>query len=125
MSSSVVHQRKLISKSLKTKYEALMQLKSGRTSKSVAEEFGIPPNTLSTWKKNKEGIIKKFEATEFQANRVRMKTSKYEKVNCALYTWYCSMAAQNVAISGTLLQEKANEFAKALGFTDFEASNGG
>ena len=35
--------------SLKTKYEALIELENGKTNKEVAESFGIPQNTVSRW----------------------------------------------------------------------------
>ena len=37
---------------LELKYKALLELEKGKTNKEVAQLFGVPANTLSTWKKN-------------------------------------------------------------------------
>ena len=47
---------------LELKYKALVELDKGKTNKEVALLFGIPPNTLSTWKKHKPKIIQAFQA---------------------------------------------------------------
>ena len=39
-----------VDKNLETKYKAL-ELEKGKSNKEVAQSFGIPPNTLSNWKK--------------------------------------------------------------------------
>ena len=44
--------RHRVDQKLETKYKALVELEKGKSNKEVAKSFGIPPNTLSTWKKN-------------------------------------------------------------------------
>ena len=53
--------RKHDDRTLAIKYNALVELEKGKTNKDVAKRFDIPPNTLSTWKKNKENIFKLFK----------------------------------------------------------------
>ena len=48
-------------KTLKVKYDALIQLERGMSNKDVARNFIVAKNTLSTWKKNKEKIIAAFK----------------------------------------------------------------
>ena len=49
--------RKLNLKSIQDKYQAIKAVEAGIKKKGdIAKEFGIPPNTLSTWLKNKEKI---------------------------------------------------------------------
>ena len=49
---------KLEVKSFKEKYEAIIEVeKRLQTKKKIAEEFGIPQNTLSTWIKKKDDKI--------------------------------------------------------------------
>ena len=49
-------------KSVKEKTNALNDLKKGMLNKEFAKKSGIPKNTLSTWVKNKEKILKAYEA---------------------------------------------------------------
>ena len=46
---------------LELKYKALMQLEKGKTNKEVAQLFGVPANTLATWKNNKDKIFQAFQ----------------------------------------------------------------
>ena len=57
MATNSTVKRKHTEKSLKTKYEALIELEKGATRKVVAEKFGVPVNTLSTWKKKQDENI--------------------------------------------------------------------
>ena len=44
--------RLYIDQKLETKYKTLLELEKGKSNKEVVvQSFGIPPNTLSTWKK--------------------------------------------------------------------------
>ena len=52
--------RKRDDRTLEIKYKALVELEKGKTNKDVAKLFDIPPNTLSTWKKNKVKIFEAF-----------------------------------------------------------------
>jgi len=91
--------------------------------KDVAKEYNIPTSTLATSKKNKK-IIEAFENSFLKRQR-RVKTDKYDKLNDALFKWWFkSMRGNNIPINGSILSEKAHEFAKAFQYADFAASNG-
>ena len=45
---------------LELKYKTLSELEKGKTNKEVAQLFGVPANTLSAWKKNKDKIFQAF-----------------------------------------------------------------
>ena len=47
-------------KTLKVKYNALMELERGVSNKEVSRKFNVAKNTLLTWKKNKPKIIDAF-----------------------------------------------------------------
>ena len=49
--ASVATKRRAENKSCKIKYKALKELAKGTPHKDVASLFGVPKNTLSTWKK--------------------------------------------------------------------------
>ena len=53
--------QKLEIQSFKEKYAAIIEVEKGlKTKKKIAEEFGIPQNTLSTWIKKKDENKAKF-----------------------------------------------------------------
>ena len=56
-------------KSLKIKYKALKELKSGTPYKDVASLFGVLNNTFSTWKKQKQ---KQNKTKKKSSNRMKV-----------------------------------------------------
>ena len=44
-------------RNLELKHNAILELEKGKTNKEVAQLFGVPANTLSTWKKNEDEIF--------------------------------------------------------------------
>lgn len=114
--------RHRVDQKLETKYKALVELEKGKSNKEVAQSFGIPPNTLSTWKKNKEKVFEAYK--KGNAKTKRMKSDTYEQVNNAVLKWFTRIRAENVPVSGILIKEKALYFAKELNFEKFQASDG-
>ena len=78
--------RHRVDQKLETKYKALVELEKGKSNKEVAQSFGIPPNTLSTWKKNKEKVFEAYK--KGNAKTKRMKSDTYEQVNNAVLKWF-------------------------------------
>ena len=68
---------------LKIKYKTLMELQKGKTNKEVAILFGVPSNTLSTWKKNKSKIFEAYEKKGSTSTK-RVKVDIYDQVNKAV-----------------------------------------
>ena len=66
----------------KIKYKALKELEKGTPRKDVASLFGVPKNTLSTWKKNKDKIFEKYNSGLFSK---RVKPEKYEEFKKAVH----------------------------------------
>ena len=64
--ATIASKRKLNTKSIKDKYNALKEVEHGKTKSQVTSKYGIPKNTLSTWLKNKDKIFeaRKKEATQ-------------------------------------------------------------
>ena len=42
----------------------MLEMEKGQTNKDVAQLFGVPANTLSTWKKNEDGYLS--QSLEFE-----------------------------------------------------------
>ena len=66
--ATIPSKRKLNTKSIKDKYYALKEVEDGKTKSQVAAKYGIPKNTLSNWRKNKDKI---FKATKEGSNSKR------------------------------------------------------
>ena len=47
----------------------------------------------------------------------------YEKVDKAIYSWFVGKKSRKIPIDGIIIKEKALGFAKALGITEFKASD--
>ena len=62
--------------------KAIKELEKGTPHKGVASLFGVPKNTLSTWKKNKDKIFEKYNS-DLISKRVKQK--KYEELNKAVH----------------------------------------
>ncbi len=115
--------RKLKNKSRIVKYDALLDLEKGESNKSVAEKYGVPKNTLSTWVKNKEKIKKAVnEGRNLQ--RQKMRHADNDNLDKALMKWFSTRRNENIPINGPLLICKATEYAKKLGIDDFKGSTG-
>ena len=107
---------------LEIKYKALLELEKGKSNKEVAKSFGVPANTLSTWKKIKDKVFEAFQ--KGSAATKRLKVDTYDQVNKAILKWFTRLRSENVPVSGVLIKEKALYFAKELNFKKFQASDG-
>ena len=110
---------------IKEKYLALKELeKEGTSKKSIAEKYGVPPNTLSYWIKNKADIFTNYESGQYGAKRQKLSSAKYDNIDKAVYKWFVNARERNVPISGQIIREKALDFAKQFNEPDFKASEG-
>ena len=119
--ASVATKRQVENKSYKIKYKALRELEKGTSHKDVPSLLGVPKNTLSTWKKNKDKIFEKYNSGLISK---RVKPEKYEELNKAVHKWFLILQNENVPISGPMLKEKALKFAGGLNIEGFQASEG-
>ena len=78
--------------------------------------------TLSTWKKNKEKI---FEKNNGDPISKRVKLENQEELNKSVHKWFLILRSENVPISGSMLKEKAPEFAGGLNIEEFQALRNG
>ena len=72
--------RKLSIKSLGEKCQALRDLEKGLSKKDVAEKYGLPRNTISTWVKNKS---KYFAALKQSSNKKKLRSNDYDRIDHA------------------------------------------
>lgn len=105
---------------LQQKYDMVKLLKRGWKQKQVADKFGVNESTVTRLKKQQEEILAHFEQGKLNTTVKRNKSFGLEKVDTALFEWFRTVAAGKPGISGALLQEKAQDFAKKLKFDDTE-----
>ena len=71
--------RKLTVKMLNEKCRALKDIEKGLSNKDVSLKYGVPPNTVSTWIKNKEKYLKALE-NNCSSKRQKLRESNFEKL---------------------------------------------
>ena len=121
--ATIASKRKLNTKSIKDKYQALKEVKEGKSKLQVAAKYGIPKSTLSTWIKNKDKI---FEAVKKGMNtkRQRLRAGSYEKLDQVIFKGLLTVRSRDVAVSALILKTKAIDFAEKMSTENFHASDG-
>ena len=114
--------RKLKSTKIIQKCKIIKEIEKGMTNKEASEKYGIPKNTISTWMKNKEKLLKGLEQSSSEAKKMR--GCDYEQVDQAVLKWFSLQRSQNVPIDGPMLKEKALQFAERFNIPNFKASDG-
>lgn len=114
--------RKLKNTKILQKCKIIKEIEKGMTNKEASEKFGVPKNTISTWMKNKEKLLKGLEQNSSEAKKLR--SCDYEQVDKAVLKWFSLQRSQNVPIDGPMLKEKALQFAGSFNIPTFKASDG-
>ena len=110
--------RKLSVKTLNEKYKALKDVEKGLSSKDAFKKYGVPPNIISTWIKNKEKYFKALE-DNCSSKKQKLRESDIEKLDNGVFRWFLSKRSQNIPIDGNLIKEKAITYAKNWATTVF------
>ena len=91
--------------SLKRKVEIIKSFEQAppmKKKKEIAEEFGIPPNTLSNILKNRKKIMESLDQQKIDPERSRFRTAKYPDIEEALFLWFKNVRDKNLPVSGPL-----------------------
>ena len=91
--------------------------------KDVSFKYGVPKNTISTWKKNKSNFFEAFNNGSC-FKKQRMKPETYEALNKALLKWLLLMRSNNIPTNVVILNAKACDYARELQTEGFHASDG-
>ena len=121
--ATIASKRKLNTKSIKDKYQALEEVEEGKSKLQVAAKYGIPKNTLCTWIKNKDKIFE-VAKKEMNTKRQRLRAGSYEKLDQAIFNWLLTVRSRYVAVSALILKTKAIDFAEKISIENFHASDG-
>ena len=119
----MMSKRKLTVKTLNEKCTALKDIEKGLSNKDASLKYGVPPNTISTWIKNKEKYLKVLE-NNCSSKKQKLRESNFEKLDNVVFRWFLSKRSQNIPIDGNLIKEKAIVYAKELSYTNFVGSTG-
>lgn len=97
----------------------------GEKINALANETGIPQNTISTWKQSHNKIFTEV-AKSVQPTRKRVRLSDYPDVEKALLYWIRDMRSKDnpPPLSGETVCAKAESFATQLGHHDWHCSKG-
>lgn len=108
---------------LAEKVAVIKEVEKGVKKKSeIAKDFGIPPNTLSTYLKNKDKILSSAE--EVDKGRKRLREPEHPNLDNCVLKWFKQARDKKIPLSGPLIRAKAEQFAKELGKENFKASTG-
>lgn len=109
---------------LAKKVDAIREVERGIKKKcDIAKEYGILPNTLSTYLKNKQKIMDSWNLQDGGA-RKRIRGGDYPEIDECVIKWIKQSRDSNVPLSGPLIRAKAEEFAGKMKIDSFKASSG-
>ena len=110
--------RKLSVKALNEKCKALKDIEKGLSNKDASKKYGVPPNTILTWIKNKEKYFKALE-DNCSSKKRKLRESDFEKLDYVVSQWFLSKQSQNITIDGNLIKDKAIPMPKNWATTIF------
>ncbi|KAH6941658.1 hypothetical protein HPB50_021635 [Hyalomma asiaticum] len=91
----------------------------------IALTFGSENMSLSPFiLRNARFGVKFGMQPELAPSRKRLRLGDFQNIDAAVLTWFKDVRAQNVRVSGPMLQEKTRQFATIHEVTGFEASSG-
>ncbi|KAH7940639.1 hypothetical protein HPB49_002738 [Dermacentor silvarum] len=115
--------RKRTSLTFAAKLEVIQRVENGEKKSSITKAFDILRSTLSTLLKNKSDIKAKAEQNQHSGTR-RVRDAAFEDADNSLHERFIDARAQNIPLSGPMLQQKAKNFSFVLGAENFNASSG-
>ena len=90
----MMSKRKLTVKTLNEKCRALKDIEKGLSNKDASLKYGVPPNTISTWIKNKEKYLKALE-NNCSSKKQKLSESTFEKLDNVLFRWFLSKQSKH------------------------------
>lgn len=115
--------RKRIALSLDQKME-LIKASSGRSSRQLADQFGIGRTQVQGILKRKAELMEEYDSNNNGARKRACYRSEHEDIDKLTWAWFQRARGLNTPVSGPMIQQQALDYAKELGKVDFRASNG-
>ena len=108
---------------LEDRVKVIRLMESGKSSRIVAEQFGVGRTQIQQTMKRKAELLSDYENNANPESKRRRVTGN-EDINVPTWRWFQDASARRAPISGPLIQEQAKIFAEEMGNTVFKASNG-
>ena len=90
----------------------------------MPQQNTVSQETLfSKWVKSKYKLTASLKKKRESAPQKKYMLSEHEKVDKTICIWFIDKRRQQIPIDGVIIKKKVLEFAKALGVTEFKASN--
>ena len=107
------------------KARILNEIENGISYSAISKKYGVGKSTITDIKKKKNGIEAKLINTS-QKKRKTLKSSKFEKMEDALYFWFLQKRSRHQSISGENLKAQALSFFRGFyeSNENFTASDG-
>ena len=105
--------------SLQQKSEVLLRIQKGESQRKLAKQYGMSKMTIANIKKNEHSIINSVESNCSQNRKRKMRKNENEEVSNIMLGFFIKCRAQNIPVSGPMLQAKAAEIASSLQIEKF------
>jgi transcriptional regulator with XRE-family HTH domain len=100
--------------SLQQKSVVLLRIQKGESQRKLAEQYGVSNSTIANIKKNELSIINAVESNCSQNSKRKMKKIENKEVNNIILEFFIKCRAQNIPVTGPMMQAKAAEIASSL-----------
>ena len=109
---------------LRHKIALIHEAESGKSCRQLADQFKIGRTQATSIIKRKADLLLEYDQNNSLDCKRKLQKTGNEDVNIICWEWFQTARAQNIPLSGPMLQEKALSYAKELGNAEFKASNG-
>ena len=120
--ASSVKKRKVLTLDERVKVIKLME--SGKSSRILAEQFGVGRTQIQQTLKRKAELMSDYENNANPDSKRQRRATGNEDINELTWRWFQDASARRAHLSGPIIQEKARMFAENLENSVFKASNG-
>uniref|UniRef100_A0A915IL22 HTH CENPB-type domain-containing protein n=1 Tax=Romanomermis culicivorax TaxID=13658 RepID=A0A915IL22_ROMCU len=116
-------QKKRQSISIDTKLKIISE-SSNLSYTELAAKYNLSKNSIGSIIRSKDKLTTNVESGQFGVDCKKMRSADNVDIETCLLTWIKQARAKGIPVSGPILQEKAIDFAKQFGKTDFKCSSG-
>ena len=106
---------------LQQKIEILNFIANGKKQIEASKHFNVPRGTVCVLVKDQDKLRQEFAKNGNLKSKV-LRKSPFQSLEEPLVRWIKFARENKVPITGNIIQEKAKDFAKELGYQDFSAS---
>ncbi len=117
-----VKKRKVLT--LDDRVKVIKLLEGGKSTRLVAEEFGVGKTQVQQTLKRKAEFISDYENNVNPDSKRQKRVTVNDNINELTWKWFQDASARRIHLSGPLIKERALKYAEDLKIDTFKASNG-